>query len=146
MRFAPTEAHPNGGIGVAENSWGRTGGLDDRAEIYGSRGLTVADIARGNALNTYSARGYAKAAEKAPTTRGWTWTSYEEAWNYGFPQEMAHFVDCIENGKQPMLTGEDGRAVLEIICAAYESARTGRRVHLPFATDAARPVDLWLGE
>lgn len=146
MRFAPTDTHPNGGIGVAENSWGRTGGLDDRAEIYGSRGLTVADIARGNALNTYSARGYAKAAEKAPTTRGWTWTSYEEAWNYGFPQEMAHFVDCIENGKQPMLSGEDGRAVLEIICAAYESARTGRRVRLPFATDAARPVDLWLGE
>lgn len=146
MRFAPSDKHPNGGIGVAENSWARTGGLDDRAEIYGSKGLTVADIARGNALHTYSSEGYGYAMEKAPRTRGWTWTGFEEAWSYGFPQEMAHFVECVEQGKQPMLTGEDGRAVLEIICAAYESARSGQRVTLPFNTNAKHPVDLWLGE
>ena len=45
-----------------------------------------------------------------------------------------------------MLTGEDGRAVLEVICAAYESARTGARVALPFASEAKRPIDLWLGK
>ncbi|MDO8617221.1 MAG: Gfo/Idh/MocA family oxidoreductase [Dehalococcoidia bacterium] len=146
MRFAPSDRHPRGGLGIAENSWARTGGLDDRAEIYGTKGLTVADIARGSALNTYSAEGYSYATEKAPRTRGWTWTGYEEAWSYGFPQEMAHFVECIESGKRPMLTGEDGRAVLEVICAAYESARSGRRVTLPFNTNAARPVDLWLVE
>ncbi len=146
MRFGPAEKHPHGGIGVAENSWARAGGLDDRAEIYGSKGLTVADIARGGALHTFSAEGYGYAMEKAPRTRGWTWTGFEEGWSYGFPQEMAHFVECIEGGKQPLLTGEDGRAVLEIICAAYESARSGQRVTLPFNTNAARPVDLWLGE
>ena len=43
-----------------------------------------------------------------------------------------------------MLTGEDGRAVLEIICAAYESARSGKRIALPFTTNAKRPVNLWL--
>ena len=59
---------------------------------------------------------------------------------------MAHFVECIEQGKQPALTGEDGRAVLEVIVAAYESARTGQRVALPFETEAKRPIDLWLGE
>jgi predicted dehydrogenase len=145
LRFGASEKHPNGGLGVAENSWARIGGLDDRAEIYGSKGLTVADIARGGALQTYSAQGYGYAGEKSPLTKGWTWTGFEEAWSYGFPQEMQHFVDCIEEGKQPMLTGEDGRAVLEIICAAYRSARTGERVALPFATEAKRPVDLWLG-
>ncbi len=145
MRFGPAEKHPHGGIGVAENSWARTGGLDDRAEIYGSKGLTVADIARGGALHTFSSEGYGYAMEKAPRTRGWTWTGFEEGWSYGFPQEMAHFVECIEAGKQPLLTGADGRAVLEIICAAYESARSGQRVTLPFNTNAARPVDLWLG-
>lgn len=145
MRFAPSEKHPRGGLGLAENSWARVGGLDDRAEIYGSKGLTVADIARGSALNTYSTEGYTYAAEKSSRTRGWTWTGFEEAWSYGFTQEMAHFVECVEQSKQPMLTGEDGRAVLEVICAAYESARAGQRVTLPFNTNAARPVDLWLG-
>lgn len=138
MRFA------NGGIGVAENSWARRGGLDDRAEIYGSQGLTVADLARGSALSTYSEPGYGYGLEKGAGTEGWTPTGFEEAWSEGFPQEMAHFVECVREGREPILTGEDGRAVLEIICAAYESARTGQRVSLPFQTDARRPVDLWL--
>jgi predicted dehydrogenase len=144
IRFAPTKEHPAGGLGVAENSWARIGGLDDRAEIYGSNGLTVADIARGGALHTFSTAGYGYAGEQAEWTRGWTWTSFDEAWQYGFPQEMAHFARCIETGEQPMLTGEDGRAVLEIICAAYESARTGQRVRLPLETSSKLPVDYWL--
>jgi predicted dehydrogenase len=68
---------------------------------------------------------------------------YEENWNYGFPQEMEHFVDCVKNDKEPLVSGEDGRAVMEIIFAAYESAGTGRKVELPFKTDAAKPWDLW---
>jgi predicted dehydrogenase len=56
---------------------------------------------------------------------------------------MAHFVDCVKNDEQPLVTGEDARAVLEVIFAAYESAGTGRKVSLPFKTDAAKPIDLW---
>jgi predicted dehydrogenase len=145
VRYAPTERHPGGGLAIAENSWARTGGLDDRAEIYGSKGLTVADIARGSALYTYSTEGYGYAGEQVERTRGWTFTSFEEGWSYGFPQEMAHFVECIEEGKQPMLTGEDGRVVLEIICAAYLSARTGQKQTLPVKETTVKPVELWLG-
>jgi predicted dehydrogenase len=144
LRFAESKRHPRGGLAVAENSWARQGGLDDRAEIYGSKGLTVADLARGGALHTYSASGFNYAGEKAEQTRGWTWTSFDEVWNYGFPQEMAHFADCIDNEKRPLLTGEDGRAVLEIICAAYQSARTGARVSLPLDPDSRKPIDYWL--
>ena len=45
--------------------------------------------------------------------------------------------------RQPLVTGEDGKAVMEIIFAAYESAGTGKKVELPFQTDAAKPWDLW---
>ena len=138
MRFA------GGGIGVAENSWARAGGHDDRAEIYGSKGLTVADMARGSALSTYSEPGYGYAIEQGLGTKGWTWTALEEAWSDGYVQEMAHFVECVREGAKPALGGEDGRAVLEIICAAYKSARTGQRVRLPFQADIRRPIDLWL--
>jgi predicted dehydrogenase len=81
--------------------------------------------------------------EKAGHTVGWSYTMFEENWNYGFPQEMEHFVDCVKNDKEPLVTGEDGRAVMEIIFAAYESAGTGKKVELPFRSDAAKPYDLW---
>ena len=133
----------NGVTALAEESWTKLGGMDDRAEVHGSKGVAYADLLHGNAIETYSAQGYDYAVEKAGSTKGWSFTIYEEEWNYGFPQEMAHFVDCVQNDKQPLVTGEDGRAVLEVIFAAYESARTGCKVQLPFKTDAKKPHDLW---
>jgi predicted dehydrogenase len=132
-----------GAVGLAEESWTKPGGMDDRSEVYGAAGVAYADLLRGNSILTYSARGYDYAVEKAGSTEGWSFTIYEEAWNYGFPQEMAHFVDCVRYDKQPAVTGEDGRAVLEVIFAAYASAASGRKVTLPFASDAAKPIDLW---
>ncbi len=132
-----------GCMALAEESWTKLGGMDDRAEVYGSGGVAFADLLRGNSIVTYSLGGYDYAVEKAGSTKGWSFTIYEESWNYGFPQEMAHFVDCVANDKPPLETGEDGRAVLEAIFAAYQSAGTGAKVAIPFATDAARPIDLW---
>lgn len=133
----------NGTVALAEESWTKLGGMDDRAEIHGSKGVAFADLLHGNAIETYSLEGYDYAVEKAGTTKGWSFTIYEESWNYGFPQEIEHFVDCVRNDRTPLVTGEDARAVLEIILAAYESARTGAKVMLPFETDAAKPIDLW---
>ena len=116
-------ANPATGWGVAEESWTKLGGMDDRAEVHGSEGVAFADLLHGNAIETYSAKGYDYAVEKAGSTAGWSFTIYEEAWNYGFPQEMAHFVDCVQNDKAPLVTGDDGRKVLEAVFAAYESAR-----------------------
>jgi predicted dehydrogenase len=133
----------NGTTCLAEESWTKLGGMDDRAEVHGSKGVAYADLLHGNSIETYSRDGYDYAVEKAGTTSGWSFTIYEEAYNYGFHQEMAHFVDCVQHDKKPLVTGEDARAVLEIIFAAYESARTGCKVALPFTTDAKKPIDLW---
>ncbi len=136
----------NGTTALAEESWTKLGGMDDRSEVHGSKGVAYADLLHGNAIETYSLDGYDYAVEKAGTTKGWSFTIFEEAWNYGFHQEMAHFVDCVLHDKKPLVTGEDGRAVLEAIFAAYESAGTGRKVSLPFESKAARPIDLWKPE
>ncbi|HLZ10237.1 MAG TPA: Gfo/Idh/MocA family oxidoreductase, partial [Chloroflexota bacterium] len=92
-------------FGIAENSWAKTGGVDDRAEIFGSAGLTYADLLRGSSLVTFSEPGYGYAVEKAPDTRGWTFTMFEESWNYGFPQEMSHFTQCVKDNLTPIETG-----------------------------------------
>jgi predicted dehydrogenase len=134
-----------GATGLAEESWAKPGGMDDCAEVHGSEGVAYADLLQGNSILTYSEKGTSYAVEKAATTAGWSFTIFEEIWNYGFPQEFEHFVDCVRNDKPPLETGEDGRAVLEMVFAAYESARQGSRVVLPFPTDAQAPIELWRG-
>ncbi|MBM4418945.1 MAG: Gfo/Idh/MocA family oxidoreductase [Chloroflexi bacterium] len=134
-------------ISLAENSWAKGGGVDDRAEIYGSLGHTSADLLRGSSLTTYSDVGYGYAVEKAASTRGWTFTMFEEAWNYGFPQEMQHFARCVRGQEKPTVTGEDGREVLKIMLAAYQSAGEGRKIAWPYEPPAVeKPIDLWLGK
>lgn len=133
----------NGVIGLAEESWTKLGGMDDRAEVHGSKGVAFADLLHGNAIEAYSKDGYEYAVEKAGSTKGWSFPIYAEAWNYGFHGEMAHFVHCVRDDLQPVVTGDDARAVMEVMFAAYQSAGTGRKVRLPFASNAAKPIDLW---
>lgn len=132
-------------LGVAEESWAKKGGMDDTAEVYGSAGVAYADLLQGNSILAYSDTGYSYAVEKAGTTRGWSFCTFEELWNYGFPQEFAHFVECVADDKEPLETGEDGRAVLEIILGAYQSAGESRKIILPGKKPAGQPISLWKG-
>ena len=134
----------NGVTAVAENSWAKHGGMDDKSELYGTGGVIYADLFMGNASIAYSKSGYGYALEKADTTVGWTFPIFEEAFNQGYPHELKHFIECVQQNKQPLVSGEDGRAVLEIIYAAYASAAEGKKIMLPFTPKVSKPVDLWL--
>ncbi len=127
-------------LGIAENSWAMPGG-NDYLEVYGPEGRLTANLERGPAMTAYRD----PAREGAtPAKSGWLHYPYAGAWEFGFPQELQHFVDVIEGKAELRSSIADGRRVLEIIFAAYESARTGARVALPFASDREKPVDHWL--
>jgi predicted dehydrogenase len=135
----------NNAVGVVENSWAKRGGMDDKIEVFGSDGLTYANLHMGNALPTYSEHGFAYAVEKAPATTGWTWPVFEELWNYGFPQEMRHFARCVRGKATPQSTGEDGRVVMEVLYAGYASAGEERKIRFPWKPpEVKKPIDLWL--
>jgi myo-inositol 2-dehydrogenase / D-chiro-inositol 1-dehydrogenase len=131
-------------VALVEDSWARTGGMDDRIEIFGDKGCTYGNLHMGNALPTFSENGYGYAVEKAPTTKGWSYPVFEELYNYGFPQEMTHFARCVRGKEQPIVTGEDGRFVQEVLLAGYQSAGSGAKVNMPFRpNNVALPIDLW---
>jgi len=44
--------------------------------------------------------------------------------------QIADLLAAIDEGRAPAVSGEAGRDALEIVCAVYESARTGRTVRL----------------
>ncbi len=134
-------------LGLVENSSVRRGGMDDRAEAFGIDGTIEANLLMGNALNVYSEKGYsAYAGEKISDTKGWTWAYWDEVMQYGFHEEMKHFVHCIKEGKKPIQTGENGRAVLEILYAAYESAAQGKKIAFPYQPPHKDviPITPWL--
>nr|MDO8135756.1 Gfo/Idh/MocA family oxidoreductase [Candidatus Njordarchaeum guaymaensis] len=45
-----------------------------------------------------------------------------------FRLEVNHFVDCILEDKRPELSGEDGKAAVEVALLGYQSAKMGREV------------------
>jgi predicted dehydrogenase len=62
----------------------------------------------------------------------------------GYIGQLRTFADDIDAGRAPVTGVEFGRAVLDVICAAYRSAATGQPETLPFAGRRDRtPLQLW---
>lgn len=64
------------------------------------------------------------AATSPGTTATWGTTAT------GYLRQYRDFLDAIRSGRQPAVTGTDGRNAVEIVTAAYEAGRTGLSVRL----------------
>jgi len=63
---------------------------------------------------------------------------------YGYRAEWEAFLGALAAGSAPPTDASFGRRVLEVICAAYASARTGTPEELPFAGPRdLTPHELW---
>jgi predicted dehydrogenase len=49
----------------------------------------------------------------------------------GHRRQLADFVDAIRGNRAPKVDGREGKRAVDLICAVYESNRTGRVVELP---------------
>jgi predicted dehydrogenase len=50
-----------------------------------------------------------------------------------------HFLDCIINDKEPLVSGEDGARAVEVMCAVWKSMQTGAWVELPLQEEIIPP-------
>lgn len=48
--------------------------------------------------------------------------------------QFVDFIQAIQSGRRPAVTGEEGRHALEIVLGIYESAKAGRAIRLPLTT------------
>jgi len=48
----------------------------------------------------------------------------------GHRRQLADFVDAVQNDRPPQVDGREGRRAVDLICAIYESNRTGQSVRL----------------
>jgi predicted dehydrogenase len=44
--------------------------------------------------------------------------------------EIVHFVECVQQDKVPAVTGQDGKAAVEVVCAIAESVEKQQPVYL----------------
>ena len=127
-----------GRTALIESSWALKGPNQSRAEILGTEGVIHADLVGGIGLQCFTEKEMGRGNEERP------FSSYDWIWERGFPQEIAHFIECIREDVEPRECGDDGRAVLEIMLAGYHSAAIGQKVTLPFRPKGiTRPIDLW---
>lgn len=133
-----------GGVGaLVEASWALEGGMQSRLEVWGARGYAEADLLQRTGLRAFARDGGVPFA----ASPGWSTPPADWLWENGYPQELEHFLACFRRGQTPVESGADGVAVLEILSAAYASARAGRAIELPFrAPGIERAVDLWLAQ
>jgi predicted dehydrogenase len=127
---------------LVEAGWSLQGGMCSTAHLRGTEGVIDVDLLRESGISMFSQQGSA-ADGLLP---GWTRPDYQWLWQNGYPQEMADFARAIRDGREPVESAADGRAVLEILWAAYASAAERRTIDLPYAPPrgVASPVDLWM--
>jgi myo-inositol 2-dehydrogenase / D-chiro-inositol 1-dehydrogenase len=116
-----TVTFANGAIGAIDNSRKTAYGYDQRAEVFGSKGMVTA----GNHAvdhHTY----FDEAGRHSAPLLGFFPDRYQEAYRL----EMQAFVDAARSGSRMPVTGHDGRQAVVIAKAAEQSAREGRFISL----------------
>ncbi|SEG16704.1 Gfo/Idh/MocA family protein [Paenibacillus sp. UNC499MF] len=114
----------SGAIANLEGHWGYPGAFSTAAEFAGKSGIIRMNSGDSNSLKLLR-KGAAKAsASRVQVPKS---PSYQDPYYY----ELEHFITCIREDKEPLVTAEDALRALEIVLAALESARTGQPVRLP---------------
>ncbi len=134
----------NGGLGNLILSNSQKPGLFGKVHVHGENGATVGVQTDGGAMFV---AGMTNVLEP-PVNDLWTvpgeteqlavWQSEDRALfatinpiNYYFQQQIAEFVEAAREQRPPAVTGQDGRRVVELFTAIYESGRRNAPVKLP---------------
>lgn len=134
----------NGGLGSVVTSLSQKPGFYTKIHVHGSNGATVGvETDRGP---TFIA-GVTAIAEP-PLNDLWSVPGEEDrlaafqaedrarfaaldATTHYHALQFRDFLRAVREGRTPLVTGEDGRAVVELFTAIYQSGREGRAVRLP---------------
>jgi predicted dehydrogenase len=123
-------AFASGALGAITATTAATPEFPPELRIYGDRGhvRVVGEIAR-----EWDVPGIAAPVPDVPTDTDGAKPGPTATWGTtatGYVRQYRDFLDAIRTGRQPAVTGTDGRNALEIVMAAYEAGRTGRSVVL----------------
>lgn len=119
----------NGALGIIQGSTLTYPGLYASLEIYGEKGSVVI---KDDNVEYWNVDGESLTpADAFPGGEVKTGASVPENIPYtSHKKQFENLLQSIRENDQPMVTGEEGRATLELVLAVYESSRTGKPVIL----------------
>jgi UDP-N-acetylglucosamine 3-dehydrogenase len=112
----------SGAIGHVEGSWADPAGFRVTFEVAGDDGFIEHDTRK---VATFVASKQPEGDAPAPPSER---ACPDHPLDDPYRLELAHFIDCAEQGRKPDITAEDGLRAVEISLAATESLRTGEPV------------------
>ena len=126
----------SGSLGTIVGTTGAWPGHLKRIELYGDKGSAILedeDIVcwKFNPDTPEDERVRADFAKTRSTEGGGGSSAAENIAHENHRRQFVDFVKSIDLDVDPLVTGEEGRKSVEIICAIYRSAAEGRPVELP---------------
>jgi predicted dehydrogenase len=132
----------SGTVGVIESCYNMVPG-NDLLEVYGDRGTVILSVqdrfCRCQSVDAgdFPWAEHLNGLQPTQGPRGW-WefdaAQVQAAALSPFPDYFHHWVDCLQNDREPATTGEEGRASLEIILGGYDSSARSQFVDLSCQT------------
>jgi predicted dehydrogenase len=118
-----------GGVGFAEASWaypnGFGGTLYAQLDVVGTEGKIQYGDKDTNPMLIYST----EKGHELPR-----YFKFMSTTEYAFEEEIRHFVRCVLDDRESLVSPQDARAALEMALAAQRSAETGEPVRLGHST------------
>jgi predicted dehydrogenase len=122
----------DGAVGIIEGSADvYPTNLNESLSVFGEKGSAVIGGLAVNKLETWR---FADAAMEGDTEEKVLNPNEKDPPNvYGFGHSalFRDFIEALDIGREPLVSGEKGKKALEIILAIYESQKTGKAVDLP---------------
>ena len=110
----------NGGVGIVHGTRKSVYGYDIRTEVYGTDGTLFI----GSSLDPMFALG----SPQGITYRGHPW--FQKRFYDAYVAEDKHFIECILEGKKPLVGVIDGLRAVQIAEAAWKSIKEGKPVKI----------------
>ena len=141
----------NGGIGNIIVSNSQKPGIFGKVHVHGKNGASVGVQTDGGAMFIAGM----STVQEPPVNDLWTVPGeekYLEKWVkedsdffnsidatvYYMEQQIEDFLEALEDDREPLITGEDGRLTVELITAVYRSARDNMPVKFPLNPESGK--------
>jgi len=113
----------------------------NRLELYGTEGTIFEDHSLEKPVKVFSTK---------PGPKSFDWCEpevehepYPGYYVISFRNEVQHFVDCILEDKKPKMSGEDGKAAVEMVHMGYMAEKTGKIIgRSDLYSDTARKLGI----